>query len=426
MELELLYKIFTDSAGVSTDTRKVTTDCIYFALKGASFNGNNFAQKAFDNGAKYCVLDQQDALINDQCILVDDVLTTLQKLANYHRSIVDIPIIALTGSNGKTTTKELIYSVLAAKYNVSATIGNLNNHIGVPLTLLSFNSALNFGIVEMGANHRKEIEFLCRIAEPNYGLITNFGKAHLEGFGGVEGVIKGKSEMYDYLKKNNRKAFINTDDHKQLKQIGEYNNIYNFGKRQTNDCIVEFKHADPFVVIDYMNLNIKSQLIGDYNFGNIAVAIAIGQYFNVSPKTIKNSIEGYKPDNNRSEIINKGTTKIILDAYNANPTSMLAALKNLVQLNTKHKYLFLGDMFELGNEAKQEHQTIVDFAEANFSKHIILVGQNFFKTKTKASTSQYESFEDLQPELKKLNLENATVLIKGSRGMALERILEFI
>jgi len=426
MAIDLLYQKFKNCSSVSTDTRKLEENCMYFALKGDNFDGNKFVDKAFKGGAKYCVVDDTDALINDHCILVNDVLSTLQNLATYHRKEINIPIIALTGSNGKTTTKELIKSVLSSNYHVKATKGNLNNHIGVPLTLLSFSENLDFGIVEMGANHQREIEFLSNIALPDYGLITNFGKAHLEGFGSVEGVIKGKSELYDFLRINDKIVFINTDDAKQIAQINKYPNTITFGTNPKNDCVVEFKSAAPFVTLNYDATEIKSQLIGDYNYGNIAVAVAIGKHFNVSTEHIKQAIESYKPDNNRSEIIKKETTQIILDAYNANPTSMLAALKNLKQLNAEKKILFLGDMFELGAEAENEHQAIVDFITSNFEEDIYLIGENFYKTTTEKSTYKFSTFEDLKSELKILNLDNSTVLIKGSRGMALERILNFI
>jgi len=426
MEIDVLYQKFKECSSVSTDTRKLSQDCMYFALRGDNFDGNKFVNQAFEGGARYCIVDDKNVVINTSCILVDDVLKALQQIATYHRHKIGIPIISLTGSNGKTTTKELIYSVLSSKYKVKATIGNLNNHIGVPLTLLRFTEDLDFGIVEMGANHQKEIEFLSQIAQPDYGLITNFGKAHLEGFGGIEGVIKGKSELYDYLRKNDKTAFINTDDKKQIEQIGDYPKISTFGKGSMNNCVVRFLNANPLVSLKYDSTQIDSLLIGDYNYGNIAVAVAIGKHFEVSTEHIKKAIESYQPDNNRSEIIEKGTLKIILDAYNANPTSMLAALKNLKQLNSKNKYLFLGDMFELGKKAEQEHQAIVDFVENNFNDTIYLIGENFLKTETKKSTYKFSSFEDLKPELKSLQLEDATLLIKGSRGMALERILEFL
>lgn len=426
MKIEDIYQKFKTCSAVSTDTRKLPQDCMYFALKGDNFDGNKFAQKAFDGGAKYCVIDAIEAAINPNCILVDDVLTTLQQLATFHRNAINIPIISLTGSNGKTTTKELINTVLASTYNVKSTVGNLNNHIGVPLTLLSFSEKLDFGIVEMGANHQKEIEFLSSIAQPDYGLITNFGKAHLEGFGSIEGVIKGKSELYDYLKAHQKIAFINTDDDRQMIQIGDYANVNKFGMHLDNDCVVKFESANPYVTIIYDGIKIESQLIGDYNYGNIAVAVAIGMYFDVTPENIKKAIESYQPANNRSEIIEKGSTKIILDAYNANPTSMLAALQNLKQLKAENKYLFLGDMFELGADAEKEHQEIVDVIERDFETHIYIIGKNFYKTKSKESTQKFSSFEDLKPILKEVSINNATVLIKGSRGMALERILDFI
>ena len=426
MKLAALYQKFRECNSISTDTRKIEKGAMYFALKGENFDGNEFVSKAFKGGAKYCVVDHPEAVLTRNCFLVKDALTTLQHLATYHRNEINIPIISLTGSNGKTTTKELINTVLSAQYKVKATKGNLNNHIGVPLTLLGFSKYLDFGIVEMGANHKKEIEFLSNIAQPDYGLITNFGKAHLEGFGSIEGVIEGKSELYNYLKKHQKTVFINTDDPKQLKQIGNYQNTVTFGENLDNDCVVEFTNANPFVEIKYKEVEIKSKLIGDYNFGNIAVAITIGQHFNISPENIKTAIESYQPKNNRSEIIEKGSTQIILDAYNANPTSMLAALKNLKQLNTKNKYLFLGDMFELGTDAEKEHQNIADFVELNFKENVFLIGENFSKTTTSESIKKFKNFEDLKPVLNKLNLAHATLLIKGSRGMALERILDIL
>lgn len=426
MTIKDLYLKFKTCTSVATDTRQLEQQSMYFALKGENFDGNKFVEKAFEAGAKFCVVDDAKALINTNCLYVEDVLTALQKLATYHRKAINIPIISLTGSNGKTTTKELIYAVLATTYKVKATRGNLNNHIGVPLTLLSFSEDLDFGIVEMGANHLKEIEFLCGIAQPDYGLITNFGKAHLEGFGSVDGVINAKSELYDYLKSNHKTVFINRDDVKQIQQIGDYTNSITFGSDAQNDCVIAFENANPYVRLNFDGVNIQSLLIGDYNYGNIAVAVAMGKHFKVSAEHIKQAVEAYQPDNNRSEIIDKGSTQIILDAYNANPTSMMAALKNLKQLSAEHKVLFLGDMFELGNDAEKEHQAIVDFIETNFENNIYLIGENFYRTTTKHQTHKFSSFEDLKGELKTLELHKATVLIKGSRGMALERILEFL
>ena len=426
MKIEELYKIYQSCTYVSKDTRNISEGSLYFALKGANFNGNDFVEDAFLKGAAYCVVDESKARINENCILVDNALNTLQELAMFHRTQLNFPIIGLTGSNGKTTTKELIFEVLSTTYNVKATRGNLNNHIGVPLTLLSFSEDLDFGIVEMGANHQKEIAFLSSICQPDYGLITNFGKAHLEGFGGVEGVIKGKSELYDYLRADNKTAIINTDDPKQIKQIGSYKKIVTFGSGSDNNSQIEFIKANPFVTVEFDKTQIQSQLIGTYNFGNIAVAIAIGNLFRVNTANIKLGIENYRSSNNRSEIIEKDSVKIILDAYNANPTSMLGALTNMKQLSAANKFLFLGDMFELGEDAHKEHQNIVEFAEKSFKNNVYLIGENFFKCKTSTISKKFKSFEDLKPLLKTLKLDNSTLLIKGSRGMALERIVQFI
>ena len=321
---------------------------MFFALKGDNFNGNLFASEALEKGARYVVIDDKDIVANSSYILVEDVLSTLQQLASYHRKHLGLPIIALTGSNGKTTTKELINTVLEKKFKTVATKGNLNNHIGVPLTLLAMDTSTQIGIVEMGANHQQEIAFLCEIAQPDYGYITNFGKAHLEGFGGVEGVIKGKSELYDFLKQHGKLIFINATDEKQLTQVGDYPSKYSFGTTTVTDCQTQLLGANPFVRAQYNDSIIESCLIGAYNFNNISAAIAIGQYFKVEGNDIKEAIESYVPTNNRSQIIEKGCLKIILDAYNANPTSMQAALDNFNQLENTAKVAILGDMFELG------------------------------------------------------------------------------
>ena len=394
---------------------------MFFALKGDNFNGNTYAKKALENGAKYAIIDEVEYKTSDKTILVDNVLETLQALATFHRMYLKIPIIALTGSNGKTTTKELINSVLSQKYKTTATVGNLNNHIGVPLTLLSMNQNTEIGIVEMGANHQKEIEFLCNIAKPDYGYITNFGKAHLEGFGSVEGVIKGKSEMYDFLIANNKTIFVNSNDSIQVDKT-ESATRFTFGNNNS-DANIRFKDAQPFVICLFKAEEIKSQLIGDYNFNNIAAAIAIGQYFKVAITDIKKAIESYTPTNNRSQIIEKDSNKIILDAYNANPTSMHAALLNF-EKQTGNKIAVLGDMFELGTEAVIEHQNIADLAVSLNIEHIILVGENFYSTDIKSDRlKKYRSFDDLEAAFHISKVEDSIILIKGSRGMALERLL---
>lgn len=396
---------------------------MFFALKGDNFNGNTYAKQAIDKGAKYAVIDEKE-FQSKHTILVENVLVTLQNLATYHRNYLKTPIVALTGSNGKTTTKELINAVLSKKYKTTATKGNLNNHIGVPLTLLSLTKETEIGIVEMGANHQKEINFLCNIAFPDYGLITNYGKAHLEGFGGVEGVIKGKSEMFTHLIKNNKTIFVNANDPIQVEKTKSAN-IVTFGNKHNNpDTIIDFLDAQPFVASKYNNLTINSQLIGDYNFNNISIAIAIGNYFKVADSAIKSAIESYVPSNNRSQIIEKNTNKIILDAYNANPTSMQAALLNF-EKQEGYKIAILGDMFELGDDAEVEHQNITDLAISLNIDKVYLVGKNFFNSKIKSKkVKQFETFNHLNNELSLKNINNALVLIKGSRGMALERFLE--
>jgi len=424
MNIEQLYKIFLKSNSVSTDTRKVKENDLFFALKGDNFNGNKFAKNAIEKGACFAVIDEDSYKTSEQYILVDNVLKTLQELANYHRNFLGLKIIALTGSNGKTTTKELINAVLSKTYKTTATIGNLNNHIGVPLTLLSMDSSTEIGIVEMGANHQKEIEFLCNIAQPDFGYITNFGKAHLEGFGGVEGVIQGKSELYQYLKANDKLIFINTEDEKQKELLKDYHNTYRFGISKNNDAKIYFESASPFVISTFKNEVIKSQLIGSYNFTNISAAIAIGNYFDVDVSSIKEAIENYIPSNNRSQIIAIGSNKIILDAYNANPTSMKAALDNFAQLNETYKIAILGDMFELGTDAANEHQFIADYAKSLNLDELYLVGENFFRTHTNSNT--YKSFDAFKNANKLSSIKDATILIKGSRGMALERVLGYL
>tara|TARA_R110002049_G_scaffold206269_1_gene376815 strand:+ start:64851 stop:66041 length:1191 start_codon:yes stop_codon:yes gene_type:complete len=396
---------------------------MFFALKGENFNGNAYAEKALDSGAKYTIIDDPAFDILNETILVENVLETLQQLATFHRRYLKVPIIALTGSNGKTTTKELINAILSQKYKTTTTVGNLNNHIGVPLTLLSMNEHTEIGIVEMGANHLEEIKFLCKITKPDYGFITNFGKAHLEGFGGVEGVIKGKSEMYDFLIKKKKTVFVNGSDAIQIEKTKDAN-IFSFGNTPDFNVQIEFIDAQPNVKVNYNGLTIQSHLIGEYNFSNIAVAIAIANYFKVEDKLIKTAIESYIPSNNRSQVLTKDSNKIIMDAYNANPTSMRAALLNFDKLKDKTKIAILGDMFELGNEADDEHQEIVDLIETLKLKTTFLIGKNFYKTKTTSkSINQFESFEDFKDLFDFSQIANTTFLIKGSRGMALERIL---
>ncbi|WP_159950382.1 UDP-N-acetylmuramoyl-tripeptide--D-alanyl-D-alanine ligase [Polaribacter septentrionalilitoris] len=417
MNLENLYQLYVKSYLVDTDTRNIRKNSLFFALKGEHFNGNKFAEKALALGATYAVVDEIKYQTNSNIILVDDVLTTLQKLANYHRRKLGTTIIGLTGSNGKTTTKELINTVLSKKYKTTATKGNLNNHIGVPLSLLSIKPETEIGIIEMGANHQKEIEFLASICEPDFGYITNFGKAHLEGFGGVKGVIKGKSELYTFLEKNAKIAFINPKDAIQVEKTKAITTI-------PFEHSIEFLSINPYVKLSYQSEIIQSNLVGRYNFNNIAIACTIGNYFNVSTHDIKTAIEGYVSNNNRSQIIEKVSNKIILDAYNANPTSMLAALENFNSISASSKTIILGDMFELGDDSDKEHQAIVAFVnDCNF-ENTYFVGEHFYKVNT--SKNFFKNYNDFEDFLKQNPLKHQSILIKGSRGMRLERTLDVL
>lgn len=419
MEIEQLYKLYSQRFLIDTDTRKIRKGSIYFALKGENFNGNLFAKEAIAKGASYAIIDEIVDTDNTNIIKVKNSLETLQKLANYHRRKLGIPIISLTGSNGKTTTKELINAVLSTKYNTVATQGNLNNHIGVPLTLLSMTPKTDIGIVEMGANHMGEIKFLCTIAEPNYGYITNFGKAHLEGFGSFENIIKEKSELYNFLKKDNGTAFINSEDKLQIKQSKGIKTV------EYNQKIITLKEVNPYVKVSFKGTIINSHLIGKYNFTNIAAAITIGDYFNVKPIDIKNAIENYVPNNNRSQIVLKNSNKIILDAYNANPSSMKEALENFNLLKSENKIAILGDMFELGKDSIKEHQEIAKLATSFNFNEVYLIGKAF-STITVKNAFQFESFEAFKKSQNYININNTSILIKGSRGMALERILDLL
>ncbi|MCL6264868.1 UDP-N-acetylmuramoyl-tripeptide--D-alanyl-D-alanine ligase [Flagellimonas myxillae] len=424
MKLEQLHLLFQEHPVICTDTRKITHNCLFFALKGPNFNGNTFTSEALQKGAAYVIIDEEEHKVSEQCIVVTDVLTTLQDLARHHRKLSKAKVIALTGSNGKTTTKELINCVLSKKYNTIATKGNLNNHIGVPLTLLTITKETEIAIVEMGANHQGEIAMLSKIAEPDFGYITNFGKAHLEGFGGTEGVIKGKSELYTHLITGKKSVFMNADDPVQVEKLGAHIKKYGFSIDNPQYFNIKFLEANPFVVLEFEGTRVATQLVGKYNFTNCCAAITMGKYFNVSPSDIKEALEAYQPKNNRSQIIEQGGYKIILDAYNANPTSMQAALENFSSMEATSKTLILGDMFELGTDADQEHQQIADLAQEMGFEHVVLVGSNFFGAQT--PFLQCKDFEALKMHLSENPPQKGSLLIKGSRGMALERVLELL
>ena len=425
MAIEELHSLFLEHQNISTDTRKISENCIFFALKGENFNGNKFAEEAIKSGASYAIIDEDEFDHSEKTILVKNVLETLQDLATYHRNYCNAQIIALTGSNGKTTTKELINAVLSKKYKTIATQGNLNNHIGVPLTLLSIKKDTEIAIVEMGANHKKEIEFLCKITQPDFGYITNFGKAHLEGFGSEEGVIQGKSELYEYLLTNHKAIFLNADDSIQLEKLESYINKFGFSTENHQYSLIKFIGANPFVTLNFEKETISSQLIGSYNFTNCAAAVLIGKYFNVALNQIKEGVENYRPTNNRSELLTKNGHEIILDAYNANPTSMKAALENFESLKGNSKIAFLGDMFELGKTADVEHQAIAEIIETLNFDNVYFLGEHFSKIETKYD--KFTSFEALVTYIESNPIkEKSTILIKGSRGMALERILDIL
>ena len=429
----LLYEKYLQYPLVVTDTRAVKENSIFFALKGANFNGNEFAAQALATGAKYAVVDQPEVAISEQYLLVDDVLKAMQSLANHHRSQLQFPVLGITGSNGKTTSKELINAVLSKKYQTLATTGNLNNHIGVPLTLLSIQAHHNFAIIEMGANHQLEIKELCEIAEPNFGLICNIGKAHLEGMGGIEGVKKTKKELYDFLEINKGLVFVNADDDVTLNLSSQLENRVFFGNKENSLVAGEIISLAPFlkVSITFKKNNQKhelaTQLIGDYNLANILAAAAIGVYFGVSETEIVAAIAAYTPTNNRSQAMQTANNKLIMDAYNANPSSMFAAINNFHLLSTKNKCLILGDMFELGNESVAEHKAIVKLVSELKFENVIFIGNDFFGAK-----ELYKQFHFFKTTANAMDfiqdnkIINHTVLVKGSRGMKLESLMPLL
>lgn len=427
MQIEQLYQRFLESGKISTDTRQISEGSLFFALRGDKFNANEFASQALDRGASCCVIDDARFAQDNRCILVDDVLKTLQDLARYHRSKLTIPVIGLTGSNGKTTSKELVLAVLSKKFNAYATKGNLNNHIGVPLTVLAIDHSYDIAIVEMGANHVGEIALLCSIANPTHGFITNIGKAHIGTFGGFENIIRGKSELYQHLITSQGTVFINSQNPILGNMARRFRSPY-FYPAEGDYYHARLLDADPF--IRYQSDQgevVQTQITGAYNFENIAVALCIGKYFGVDEQAGNQAVAAYVPVNMRSQIIKKDSNTIIMDAYNANPSSMEAAIQNLASLKASHKVAIVGDMFELEQEAQKEHARIGELLkEKNFDR-VYLCGSLMKSAKEKnQSAFHFETKELLVEELKRNPISNSTILVKASRGIGLETVVEYL
>lgn len=422
-----LYASFIESTGVSIDTRNVNQGSLFFALKGANFDGNHFAEKALQKGAYKVVVDNEQVVNGKDYILVEDALVALQRLATYHRRKLNIPIIGITGTNGKTTTKELVNAVLNERYKVFATQGNFNNHIGVPLTLLSMNKSVEIGVVEMGANHPGEIEELCRISEPDYGLITNVGKAHLEGFGSFEGVMSTKAELYRYIENKSGTIFYNSDNSYLKSMLGVGASLCTYGTDADNYVsVVEMQKSSRLNLTCRSGedvLNICSMLIGNYNMENVLAAVAIGMYFKVDAANVVKAINAYCPDNNRSQLIVSDKNEIIFDSYNANPTSMMASLSNFIDISERHKVVILGEMKELGEESVKEHSVILSFLRNHSFFKVILVGDSYYPLLNDEEKGDwYKSVGDLIEVLKENPIVGKFVLVKGSRSNQLEKL----
>lgn len=433
MDIQQLYPIFLWSRHVTTDSRQVKKGTLFFALRGDRYDGNLFAAQALADGASYAVVDNPDVVKDDRYILVEDALQTLQELALHHRRQFHIPIIAITGSNGKTTTKELVAAVMGSHYPIHFTQGNLNNHIGVPLTLLGLSAQTEVAVIEMGANHQGEIDALCRIAEPTHGLITNIGKAHLEGFGGIEGVKRGKSELYRFLAEQDGLVFINQDEPflTELATPVRKRVYYRQSAEPSMDhhpIEVKLLQTQPFLKVAFLQdegdlLEVQTHLVGTYNLSNLMAAIALGKYFKVPSLKIKAAIEAYIPGNNRSQLVPWGTNTLLLDAYNANPTSMEHALQSFAQLAASRKVVLLGDMFEVGEEGPKEHQRIAELASTLGFDDVVLIGSLFAAPAQALGLLHFPNAVALRTWFREQAWENTHVLIKGSRGMRLESIL---
>jgi len=426
MNIESLYSIYKQYPSVQTDTRKLKAGDLYFALKGPNFNGNTFARQALDAGAAYAIIDEVEYQLNDRTILVKNVLEALQQLALHHRQQFSIPFIAITGSNGKTTTKELIHVVLSSTFKTYTTEGNLNNHIGVPLTLLKIRDDAQMAVIEMGANHQQEIASYCRIALPTHGLITNCGKAHLEGFGGEEGVRKGKGELFDHLRAHNGAAFVMWDYTYLQEMSKDIPTLYKYGT-QEGDIVGNAIASDPFLEVAFskgLEGQIATQLVGSYNLPNVLAAVAVGKYFSIAEDKIKTAIEAYAPTNSRSQLVKIGSNQIIVDAYNANPSSMKLAIENFAKAKEDNKILILGAMAELGPESMQEHQQIIAEIEKYNWKQVLLVGGDFLKIQH--SFLSFATAEDAGQWLKEQAINHSYLLVKGSRSTGMEKAIAYL
>lgn len=430
MNIQSLYEIYRQHPVITTDSRNCPPDSIFFALKGSSFNGNAYAEQAIKSGCSYAIVDEKKYATLPNTLLVDDVLKTLQQLANFHRKTLKIPIIGITGTNGKTTTKELVYAVLSQEHNIIATTGNFNNHIGVPLTLLRIRKEHEIAIIEMGANHMGEIKELCEIAEPNFGLITNVGHAHIEGFGSYENIIKTKGELYDYIRiRKDGKIFVDYDNALLRKMSEGIASIY-YGLDCSDDQFVTGKvlSSSPYLVFEWkMAKNyhkVETKMIGSYNLSNALAAITIGKYFGIKGDLISKAISEYVPTNNRSQLKDTGKNMLIIDAYNANPTSMIAALQNFDEMEVGRKVLILGEMKELGVDSEKEHENVVDYIQHHDFDEVILVGENFAPMKN--SYKHFDDVVELQKYLEQNSLRDSYILLKGSRGVQLEKVVDLL
>jgi len=426
MDIEKIYELYKRAYTVTTDSRCITKDCVFVALKGEHFDGNDFALKVAEEGIAACVIaDRQELPSHDRLFIVDDSLKALQQLAKLHREKMQTPIIGITGTNGKTTTKELVSAVLAKKFNIIYTQGNFNNHLGVPLTLLRIKPETEMAVVEMGANHPGEIKQLTEIGTPDFGIITNIGRAHLEGFGGFEGVVRTKNEMYQHIAEHQGVVFVNSDN-ELLMNLSKDIKRLTYGTRTNADVRGKMVSSNPYLTIETDNTEIETQLVGDYNFENTMAAVAVGKYFNIPINNIKEALSEYRPTNSRSQVIETEKNRVILDAYNANPTSMSLAIRNFRNICKDDNLLIIGDMRELGAESQKEHETILNLiVELNF-KNVFLVGNEFKKVCKNNGSITFENVDELIKHIENHHVEGKDILVKGSNSMKLGKVVEVI